>query len=861
MKKERIIKHLFTLVFSVLLLINSIPMNVFADEFEEGISEEVISETVQEEVPEQTEETVEVKEETVEVKEEQPQVTEEKTEENAVVTEEVQEEVPVEAFEEVPAEAIEEAVQISEKAEDAEALKLEVSNSVMSEEKKESIKVTVTFEMLSTSAQPISTSTSNTLSKGSGWNISQTKANNAIANYKKASSNGYIYEWTGEWVDQNGSPVSFPLSFRYADLEDDVDLHIIAVYEVTKVKQLHLNYTDKVSTGSGSWSNVDSFVSHTHTFKQPAGQSHYQFLYWEDVNTGARYVKGDRLTHYYKDLVNEEEYVEIHAIWQPSLTIRYHSHTGSTLKNVEVYEDYDLYSYRAQNLDGMSFLGWSYDSENLIGEGTTLNKPSATYEKVEQNIVDVYALYSTSYNAEHYLQDLDGNYSFKEGEKIENVIYGSTVNAEQKEYEGFSFNGEISESSAAAKPGLVLKLYYDRNSHSVSYVYENAPENAPELPEAKSYRYEEEVVIAEVPAMEGYTFSGWDSENFEMPDHDVVIKGSWTAHSHKVRYEYSGETPQNAPELPEEKEYGFNEEVIIAEEPTLEGYTFSGWDKEDFSMPDEDVVISGSFEINRYTVTWVNEDGSLLELDEAVEYGSMPEYNARAPKKKADGRYTYTFIGWTPEIEAVKGDVTYTAVYKAVAIPADKDDDTPAPEEPVVPQRPVTPTEEIPEEVEPVEEIVEISEEPAPLTKPEEVIIPEAEVPQAPVRSWALLNLLATIAAILTALGMIITFFTKKKEEEEEDDHKEEMIYKEEEEEKEGRKKSKFLGLIPAIISIIVFILKEDMRNPMVWIDRYTILMIIIMIVNLLLAFVTRNRKKDEEEEEEQEENLETLIA
>ena len=75
----------------------------------------------------------------------------------------------------------------------------------------------------------------------------------------------------------------------------------------------------------------------------------------------------------------------------------------------------------------------------------------------------------------------------------------------------------------------------------------------------------------------------------------------------------------------------------------------------------------------------------------------------------------------------------------------------------------------------------------------------------------------------------------------------------EEEEEEKKRKWSKLLGLIPAIGSVILFILTEDIRLPWRWIDKWTIWMIIILLVNVILAFLTRNKKKDDDEEEEEE--------
>ena len=127
-------------------------------------------------------------------------------------------------------------------------------------------------------------------------------------------------------------------------------------------------------------------------------------------------------------------------------------------------------------------------------------------------------------------------------------------------------------------------------------------------------------------------------------------------------------------------------------------------------------------------------------------------------------------------------------------------------------------------------------------------------------KSWALYNLIAAIISVITALAMVLSFFRKKEENEEEakadfNEAQIEMIENEEEEEKENdkRKKSKFLGLIPAILSVIIFIFTEDMRNPMVLKDRYTLLMVIIALATILLAFLSRNKKEKKEEEEREE--------
>ena len=73
-----------------------------------------------------------------------------------------------------------------------------------------------------------------------------------------------------------------------------------------------------------------------------------------------------------------------------------------------------------------------------------------------------------------------------------------------------------------------------------------------------------------------------------------------------------------------------------------------------------------------YTVTWIV--GSVqVEVDQCV-LGEIPTYDGETPSRPSNQIFSYVFVGWTPEITPVSGNVTYTAQFEMVEneIPEDE---------------------------------------------------------------------------------------------------------------------------------------------------------------------------------------------
>ena len=95
-------------------------------------------------------------------------------------------------------------------------------------------------------------------------------------------------------------------------------------------------------------------------------------------------------------------------------------------------------------------------------------------------------------------------------------------------------------------------------------------------------------------------------------------------------------------------------------------YVFDGWTPEMTTVTGAAIYTATYRAIPHtfYTVTWEDIDGTVLATT-TVGYGEMPVYDGETPTKASTAQYEYTFNGWTPELQAVTGDVTYAATYSA----------------------------------------------------------------------------------------------------------------------------------------------------------------------------------------------------
>ena len=135
---------------------------------------------------------------------------------------------------------------------------------------------------------------------------------------------------------------------------------------------------------------------------------------------------------------------------------------------------------------------------------------------------------------------------------------------------------------------------------------------------------------------------------------------------------------------------------------------------------------------------------------------------------------------------------------------------------------------------------------PAPKATIDNKPAPKAE----PETTWALINLLCTIATALISLLLLAFYFIKKKDDEDEKDSRTANRY-EDESKVNSKLGMRLLGLVPAIGAIITFILTEDMSLKMAMTDKWTLVMVIILAIEAVVTVLSKKTTDDGDKEEQ----------
>ncbi|WP_270499588.1 Ig-like domain-containing protein [Holdemanella porci] len=188
----------------------------------------------------------------------------------------------------------------------------------------------------------------------------------------------------------------------------------------------------------------------------------------------------------------------------------------------------------------------------------------------------------------------------------------------------------------------------------------------------------------------------------------------------------------------------------------------------------------------------------------------------------------------------------------------------PAPVTPATPSTPSTPSSttsttprtlsapQVTTPVETVEKETTPKAEPKKEEKAEEEYTPKAS----PQYYWALINLICAILTVLFGLLLLISKRHKSEDDDEEDDETKQQTNNDDEEKEQEKKRGLFtrvLAVLIAIVSVVFFLVTEDLSLPWTWTDQWTIWMVVIGLVQIVVFFVGRKWKNVDNDDEDEE--------
>ena len=185
----------------------------------------------------------------------------------------------------------------------------------------------------------------------------------------------------------------------------------------------------------------------------------------------------------------------------------------------------------------------------------------------------------------------------------------------------------------------------------------------------------------------------------------------------------------------------------------------------------------------------------------------------------------------------------------------------PAPVTPATPSTPSSTTSTTPRtpsapQVTTPAETVEKETTPKAEPKKEEKVEEEYTPKASPQYYWALINLICAILTVLFGLLLLISKRHKDEDDDEEDDETKQQTNNDDEENEQEKKRGLFtrvLAVLIAIVSVVFFLVTEDLSLPWTWTDQWTIWMVVIGLVQIVVFFVGRKWKNVDNDDEDEE--------
>lgn len=296
-----------------------------------------------------------------------------------------------------------------------------------------------------------------------------------------------------------------------------------------------------------------------------------------------------------------------------SYTITYNDYNNQLIESHTINFRSKVPTIAEPKRDGYHFIGWDIEIPEFM--------PAKNIVAVAQYEINKHLLTFKDYD--------------KSDIKKDSVEFKSTIERpEDPVREGYTFTGWSDKDSIVTMPdkNVTITAKYEVNTYVMSF-----RTDAGEKISSKSYAFGAKVTEPSIPEREGYTIIGWNKEvPATMPAHDDTVIAQYQINKYYVAFK-DVDTVYFADSLV------YGEEIPEIEDPTKEGYTFTGWDVDLDNVPAVNIVVFATWKANPYSIAFV-------DYDETVIFSDTLDFGAAVTAPADPTREGYDFAGWKPEV-------------------------------------------------------------------------------------------------------------------------------------------------------------------------------------------------------------------
>jgi len=289
--------------------------------------------------------------------------------------------------------------------------------------------------------------------------------------------------------------------------------------------------------------------------------------------------------------------------------------------------------------------GRKYTSEIMPGETPVvpITPSKEGYVFVEWNKTADYTYEAVFKVAEYVIkfEGMDGTISEETLQHGDKIVY-----PEAPQVEGYIFV-KWDNTATTATSDLTIKAIYEQKVYVVEFRDINDG-----VISRVNVKHGEDAIAPNAPKIAGKTFTDWSKDITDVKG-NLVVKAEYKAKEYTVKYkDITGKVISTTTTIN-------IDEIELIEAPEVEGHTFNSWQK----TIDEDkdtVTMSATYDVNMYTVQYVDEDGVELATFN-VPFGKDVDEKLipTAPAKEG-----HDFDHWSVSSKNIREDVVISPVYK-----------------------------------------------------------------------------------------------------------------------------------------------------------------------------------------------------